>query len=111
MKMANQYFYVLYCQDDTLYAGYTNNLEQRLLKHNSGKGAKYTRPDFRRPVHMIYAEEWETKSQAMRAEAKFKQLTRAQKEMYLHSSGVESLQGKLLYYVDRTDSLCDKEDD
>ncbi len=37
------YFYVLWCADQTLYTGYTVNLKQRVARHNSGQGAKYTR--------------------------------------------------------------------
>lgn len=77
------YFYVLYCKDNTLYGGYTTNLERRLNQHNSGTGAKYTRIDSKRPVKMIYAEKYTTKSEAMKAEYAFKQLTRKQKEAYL----------------------------
>ena len=74
------YFYVLFCQDGTLYGGYTVDLANRLATHNAGKGAKYTRVRKRLPVRMIYAERWESKSLAMSAEAKFKRLTRPQKD-------------------------------
>lgn len=36
------YFYVLECRDESLYAGYTNNLEKRIAAHNAGKGKIYT---------------------------------------------------------------------
>lgn len=81
---SNYYFYVVYCQDNTLYAGYTTNLDARMKRHNDGKGAKYTRVRTRRPVQLIYAEKWSTKQDAMRAEYRFKQLTRLEKERYLH---------------------------
>ena len=42
-KNNKHYFYVLECNDDSFYAGYTNNLEKRVATHNEGKGAKYTR--------------------------------------------------------------------
>ena len=82
------YFYVLYCKDHSLYAGYTTNLQRRELEHNSGKGAKYTRPKTRRPLKMIYAESYETRSQATKAEAAFKKLNRPQKEEYLRENGL-----------------------
>lgn len=81
------YFYVLHCQDDTLYAGYTTDLSRRLKEHNSGKGAKYTSLKKRRPVKMIYHESFDTKSDAMKAEYAFKQLTRPQKERYIQKNG------------------------
>lgn len=77
----NHYFYVLECNDGSYYAGYTNNLEQRLRIHNAGKGAKYTRG--RLPVHYIFHESFETKREAMQAEYRFKQLTRQQKEQLI----------------------------
>jgi putative endonuclease len=58
-----------------------------LLKHNSGKGAKYTRA--RLPVVLIYAEEYDTKSDAMKREYVIKQMARYQKDK-LCSTGLES---------------------
>lgn len=92
MGEERHYFYVLYCQDNSLYAGYTNHLGQRLQAHNSGKGAKYTRPASRRPVRMIYAESYGSKTQAMRQEYWFKQFTRLEKEAYLRDHGQANLQ-------------------
>lgn len=77
------YFYVLLCADNTFYAGYTTDLNRRLEEHNSGKGAKYTRLKKRRPAKMIHHEVFQTKSDAMKQEYAFKQLSRAQKEAYL----------------------------
>lgn len=84
----NSYFYVLYCNDHTLYAGYTTDLKRRENEHNKGVGAKYTQPASRRPLTMIYAETYGTRSQAMKAEAAFKKLTRSQKEKYLAQNGL-----------------------
>lgn len=75
--MAENYTYILRCRDGTLYTGWTNDLEKRLLAHNAGTGAKYTRP--RRPVTLVYAEACPTKEAAMRREWEIKQLTRPQK--------------------------------
>lgn len=77
------YFYVLKCRDDTLYAGYTIHTQRRLQEHNDGIGAKYTRPEKRRPAIMIHFERYATKSEAMKQEYAFKQLSRKQKEHYL----------------------------
>ena len=46
------YAYLLRCADDTLYAGYTDDLSKRVTVHNQGKGAKYTRS--RLPVSLVY---------------------------------------------------------
>lgn len=72
------YTYILKCADNSLYTGWTNNLEKRLLDHNAGRGAKYTRG--RLPVTLIYHETFETKEEAMRREAAIKKLSRPQKE-------------------------------
>ena len=48
------YVYILRCRDESLYTGWTNDLEKRLEAHNSGKGAKYTRG--RGPVTLVYSE-------------------------------------------------------
>lgn len=72
------YTYVVKCSDGTLYTGWTNNLEKRILCHNAGKGAKYTKA--RLPVDLVYYETFETKEDAMRREYAIKQMTRREKE-------------------------------
>lgn len=81
------YFYVLLCNDGTFYAGYTTDPKRRKEEHNAGTGAKYTRVPSRRPVTMIHLESFATKSEAMSAEYRFKQLSRKQKEAYLKKQG------------------------
>ena len=83
MDAKAHYFYVLRCADETFYTGYTTDPVRRLAEHNQGVGAKYTRIKRRLPVAMIYTETFATRSDAMRAEYAFKQLTRRQKEQYL----------------------------
>lgn len=79
--MANYYVYVIRCCDNSLYTGYTNNVEKRFQMHQEGKGAKYTRG--RGPLTLEYVEEYHTKSEALKAEYAFKQLTKEQKEQFL----------------------------
>lgn len=66
--------YILKCGDNSLYTGYTNNLENRLEMHESGKGAKYTRG--RGPFQVMYIEKFSTKEEALKREYEIKQLTR-----------------------------------
>lgn len=75
--------YILKCKDNTFYTGWTNDLEKRLLAHNLGKGAKYTKA--RRPVEIVYYESFKTKEEAMRREYEIKQLTRKQKELLIQN--------------------------
>ncbi|RFU66934.1 GIY-YIG nuclease family protein [Peribacillus saganii] len=77
MATNKHFFYVLRCKDDSLYAGYTNDLTKRIRLHNEGKGAKYTRG--RGPVELVFSKEFPSKPEAMRAEYRFKQLTRPTK--------------------------------
>ncbi|MBQ4530444.1 MAG: GIY-YIG nuclease family protein [Lachnospiraceae bacterium] len=71
------YTYIVECSDGTLYTGWTNNLEKRIVMHNSGKGAKYTKS--RIPVVLRYYEEFQTKEEAMAREYRIKQLSRKEK--------------------------------
>ena len=71
------YLYILRCGDDTLYTGITNDVSARLKAHASGKGAKYTRG--RGPLELVYQEEQDSYSAALKREHQVKQLTRAQK--------------------------------
>jgi len=75
---ADHYVYVLRCADDTLYTGYTTDVERRVSEHNAGEGAKYTRG--RTPVECVHVERFESKSAAMSREYEIKQLSRAKKE-------------------------------
>ena len=79
------YIYILKCADDSLYTGYTNNLEKRIKTHNIGKGAKYTR--CRLPVQLVYFEIYETKNEAMKREYYIKQMSRIDKLNLMESSG------------------------
>ena len=71
------YAYMLRCADNSFYIGYTNNLENRIKMHSSGRGAKYTRA--RLPIELIYYEEYDSKTEAMSREASLKSLNRRQK--------------------------------
>ena len=72
------FLYILECSDQTLYTGITTNLDRRLKEHNNSKlGAKYTK--IRRPVKLVYFEEFIDRSKASKEEAKIKKLSRQQK--------------------------------
>lgn len=73
------YVYIVKCADDTLYTGIATELERRILEHNeSDKGAKYTR--VRRPVNLVYSEEYPDRSTASKREYEIKKkMNRAEK--------------------------------
>ncbi len=71
------FVYIVKCKDDTLYTGWTTDIENRLAKHNQGKGAKYTRSRY--PVALQYLLEVATKEEAMKKEWAIKRLSREKK--------------------------------
>lgn len=78
MKTVNWCVYIARCNDDTLYTGCTNDVYSRVEKHNSGKGAKYTRG--RLPITLIFSCEVNgQRSCAQIFEAKIKKLSKQQK--------------------------------
>lgn len=79
------YTYMLECADGTFYTGWTNDLPKRLKTHSAGKGGKYTRS--RLPVKLVYAEEHEERTDAMRREVQIKRLSRKRKQELLDSAG------------------------
>jgi len=69
---------MLECSDGSFYMGYAKNLVKRLDEHNSSiKGAKYTRG--RRPVRLVYFEQFETRSDATKREYVLRKKSRAEK--------------------------------
>ena len=75
--MKKAFVYILECGDGSLYTGWTTDVEARVETHNSGEGAKYTRS--RLPVKLVYFEEVEGRSAALKREAAIKKLTRKKK--------------------------------
>ena len=64
--------YLVQCSDNSLYCGISNDIKNRLMEHNSGKGAKYTKS--RRPVDLVGISPERTKSEALKLEYSIKQL-------------------------------------
>lgn len=90
---SNMYYtYIIECADGTFYTGYTNDLDQRIKKHNGEikGGAKYTKG--RAPVILRYYEQFETKQEAMKREYGLKQLSRQEKEALCKTTTEENSQ-------------------
>lgn len=83
VEIGGNFVYIIKCKDNTYYTGWTNHLEKRIQAHQEGKGAKYTKN--RRPVELVYYEEFDTKVEAMRREYEIKQLSRSKKEELIKS--------------------------
>ncbi len=62
--------YILHCSDGSFYIGISSGIKKRVLRHNAGKGSKYTRA--RRPVELLYTEEFVTKAEARNREIEIK---------------------------------------
>ena len=71
------FVYILECKDGKLYTGITNNLERRIKSHNSGNGCRFTK--YRTPVKLLYSEDCLTKPDALKREARIKDLPREKK--------------------------------
>ena len=70
--------YLLWCRaDDSLYTGWTSDLDRRMRAHSAGKASRYTRS--RLPIELAAAMAMPDATAARREEARIKRLTRAQK--------------------------------
>lgn len=79
--------YILECGDGTLYTGITDDLPHRLEMHRAGKGAKYTRG--RSPLTLVYQENADSYSEALKREYRIKQLPRAEKLKLIEKTATE----------------------
>lgn len=82
LKTSKPWFvYILLCDDDSLYTGITTNLNDRLLKHQRGMGAKYTRG--RGAKKIVFSEQHAIRSEALIREAEIKKLPRNEKVLLI----------------------------
>ncbi|UCG28215.1 MAG: GIY-YIG nuclease family protein [Bacteroidales bacterium] len=73
------YVYIVKCSDASYYTGVTNNIEKRIREHNSGiNNRAYTYS--RRPVELVYFEQFSDPYAAFRLEKQIKGWTRRKKE-------------------------------
>ena len=81
--------YILSCADGTFYTGITNDLSARLQKHKDGTGAKYTKG--RGPFQIVYREQQDSRSTALKRELAVKALSRTAKQALIQQQAcVES---------------------
>ncbi len=72
------YVYIILTVNNKLYCGYTDNVQKRYELHKEGKAAKFTRAN--KPFKLVMVKEFNSKSEALKEEARIKKLTRIQKE-------------------------------
>ncbi len=78
------YCYMVRCTNDAFYTGWTTDPLRRVAEHNAGRGARYTR--MHRPVRLVYVEEVEDHSAALKREAEIKSFTHARKALLAESA-------------------------
>jgi len=71
------YVYLLRCADESLYCGWTTDVDRRLAAHGAGTASRYTRS--RRPVELAAVIPVADRGAALREEARIKRLPRAEK--------------------------------
>ena len=74
------YVYLLRCADGSTYVGSTRDLDLRLLQHNQGVGAAYTRRPGRRPVVLAWSHRCEHIGEAFALEKQIQGWSRAKRE-------------------------------
>ena len=72
------HLYIVRCSDGTLYVGHSESPQARVKAHNDGRGASYTFK--RRPVRLVYSEEFRSEADAIERERQLKRWSRAKKE-------------------------------
>jgi tRNA/rRNA methyltransferase len=70
--------YILQCSDKSYYVGHTDDLERRLAQHETGATGGYTAT--RRPIQLVWFEEFPTREEAKAVEAQLKKWSRRKKE-------------------------------
>ena len=82
--------YMLHCADESYYVGHTDDLQKRVLEHEEGGKCAYT--ETRRPVHLVWSQEFTTREEALSAELQIKNWSRAKKQA-LACGNFEELRG------------------
>ena len=77
------YVYILLCKDGSYYTGYAKDLKHRVEQHKKGQGARYTR--IHEAEKMVYVEEFNSRSEAMKRERRIKSLSHGEKQRLINS--------------------------
>ena len=78
------YVYILRCADGSYYTGHTDNLEARLAAHNRGEIRGHTLS--RRPVSLVFSDQFATREDAFQRERQIKGWSRAKKEALIEGN-------------------------
>ena len=72
------YVYILLCKDGSYYTGQAKNVGHRVEQHKKGQGARYTR--MHKPAKIVYVEEFNSRSDAMKREREIKSFSHSKKQ-------------------------------
>ena len=72
------YTYILLCADGSFYTGHTDHLEDRIADHQHGRFGGYTAK--RRPVQLVWTQDFAERYEALAAERQIKGWSRAKKQ-------------------------------
>src|ERR1044071_5890021 len=81
------YVYIVRCADNSYYTGHTDNLEERIAKHQSGQIEGFT--SRRLPVAVLFSEDFSTREEALACERQIKGWSRKKKEALIRGDWVE----------------------
>ena len=79
--------YMLQCADQSYYVGHTNDFEERITQHQAGTVDGYTAT--RRPVEVVFTEEFSTREEALAVELQLKGWSRKKKQALVSSDWSE----------------------
>jgi putative endonuclease len=96
------YVYILLCKDGSYYTGYAEDVKRRVERHKKGQGAKYTR--MHEPEEIVYVEEFDSRSEAMKREREIKSLSHNKKQLLVNLYDKTNLVNVLAYA--RESSTC-----
>jgi putative endonuclease len=77
------YVYILLCKDGSYYTGHAKNVKHRVEQHKKGQGARYTR--MHKPAKIVYVEEFNSRSDAMKRERDIKSFSHSKKQRLIDS--------------------------
>jgi predicted GIY-YIG superfamily endonuclease len=79
--------YILRCADNSYYTGHTDSLDERFAKHQRGEIDGYT--STRRPVTLVFSEDFPTREEALTCEQQIKGWSRRKKEALMRGDWAE----------------------
>lgn len=102
MKIQSYWVYIIFCENNTFYTGYTTDLKKRYQSHFNGTGkCKYTRSF--KPLYI--AQCWQIQNDkplAMKIESYIKKLSRVEKEKIINNPLLLSNNGRVKVVSDKT---------